>query len=57
MQTKIRKLVRRAFLLTCGAGLFQAQGCVLDPDIILRTQISAATDFAIFMLDNLTAGF
>lgn len=39
-----------------GAILFQAQGCNLDPDIALRAGISAGSDIAIFLLQNLAAG-
>jgi hypothetical protein len=57
MQKRFKKSVRTLYLLAAGAGLFQAQGCTLDPDIVLRAQLSAATDLAIFILENLTASF
>jgi len=42
-----------------GAGLvvYQAGGCSLDPDILLRAGLTAGSDLAIFLLENLTSSF
>lgn len=47
----------RSFLsaVASGAVLWQAAGCVVDPDIILRAGISAGSDIAVFLLENLAA--
>lgn len=42
-------------LLASGTLLWQAAGCMVDPDIFLRAGISAGSDLAVFLLDNLVA--
>lgn len=49
---RMRKLLG---LLSGGAVLWQAAGCTVDPDIFLRATISAGSDLAIFLLENLAA--
>lgn len=36
--------------------LLQAGNCSVDPDILLRAGLSAGTDTAIFLLENLVRG-
>lgn len=36
--------------------LFQAAGCVIDPDIFLRAGLQIASEVAVFALDNLLVG-
>ena len=57
MWKQIRRCVKRCSIGLTGGGaiLFQAQGCNLDPDIALRAGISAGSDLAIFLLQNLAA--
>ena len=55
MQSRMARWVRWTSLMT-GAVMFQAAGCTVDPDIILRAGISTGADFAIFLLENLAAG-
>jgi hypothetical protein len=39
------------------AGACVVQGCIFeDPDVRLRAGLSVASDFAIFLLENATAG-
>lgn len=40
-------------LAALGAGGFLFQGCIADPDIFLRAGLSAGSDLAIFLLENL----
>lgn len=42
-------------VLASGAVLWQTAGCMVDPDIILRAGISAGSDIAVFLLENLAA--
>lgn len=50
---------RRLGLWSCLLGGCLFQGCPIapniDPDLILRAQISFASDLAIFLLDNVVA--
>jgi hypothetical protein len=51
-----RVMKRRLTHLTiwaCLAGGCLLQGCTIDPDILLRASISAASDLSIFLLQNL----
>ena len=53
-----RVMKRRLTHLTiwaCLAGGCLLQGCTIDPDVQLRAFISAASDFSIFLLQNLAA--
>ena len=53
---------QRLGLWTSLAGGCLLQGCsminqnVIDPDLLLRAQLSLASDLAIFLLENLAAG-
>lgn len=41
----------------CLAGACAVQGCIFDdPDVQLRAGLSAASDLAIFLLENAAAG-
>ncbi|UCE62344.1 MAG: hypothetical protein JSU63_11645 [Phycisphaerales bacterium] len=53
MQERFKKVVRWAYLVGAGTGVFQLAGCSVDPDIILRAGLSAGSDLAIFLLENL----
>lgn len=55
-QSKTRRFLRWLSLGSAGAVVFQAAGCMVDPDIVLRAGISASADLAIFLLENLAAG-
>ncbi len=53
MQEQFKKAVRWAYLAGAGMGVFQLAGCSVDPDVLLRAGLSAGSDFAIFLLENL----
>jgi len=40
-----------------GLILFQAGGCMIDPDIALRAGLTFASDLTIFLIDNLIVSF
>lgn len=42
-------------VMLSGGLLFQMEGCVVDPDILLRAGLSVATDLSVFLLENLAA--
>jgi len=53
MPTRMKKLL----IGLCSAGVFALQGCIFqDPDVGLRAGLSFASDLAIFLLENTTAG-
>lgn len=55
MLTRFGKPARWIRLAGTGIGLYLFQsGCAIDPDIILRAGISASSDLAIFLLENLS---
>lgn len=56
IHTSARRVLRWLSLGSAGALVFQAAGCMIDPDIVLRAGISASADLAIFLLENLAAG-
>ena len=53
MQKQIQRLLRWWYVAGAGAGLLAVQGCNIDPDIKLRAALSAGSDLAIFLLENL----
>ena len=58
MRRQIKRLLKWWYVAGAGIGVFQAQGCLfdpnmLDPDITLRAGLSAGSDLAIFLLENL----
>ncbi|MFQ5590707.1 MAG: hypothetical protein ACE5HE_06075 [Phycisphaerae bacterium] len=55
MQNRFRRLVRWVYLIGGGTCVFQAAGCIVDPDVQLRAALSAASDISIFLLENLVA--
>ena len=55
----MRKRLRKLLIGLCPAGalVLQFQGCIFqDPDVGLRAGLSLASDLAIFLLENATAG-
>lgn len=52
----MNKRLRHLTVWSCLAGGCLLQGCLIDPDIQLRAAIAAASDFSIFLLQNLAAG-
>lgn len=55
MRKPFQKLLRWAYVVGGGVGVFQVTGCNIDPDIALQTGLSVASDFSIFLLENLVA--
>lgn len=58
----MKKAFRRTRLWACLAGGCLLQGCMtgtgqtlLDPDLTVRAGLSIASDFAVFLLENLLA--
>ncbi len=57
MMTQLARPARWMRLAGMGIGAYLLQtGCALDPDIALRAGITASTDLAVFLLENLVAG-
>ena len=53
----MRRRLQKVLAWWCLAGGCLFQGCVFeDPDVQLRAGLSAASDLAIFLLENATAG-
>ena len=55
MQKRIRRVLKWYSVIGAGAGLYAVQGCVVDPDIILRAGLTASSNLMIFLLENLSA--
>ena len=55
MRKSYQRLFRWAYLVGGGAGVFQVTGCSIDPDVTLRAALSVASDFSIFLFENLFA--
>lgn len=53
MQRQIRRLFRWWYVTGAGVGLLAVQSCTVDPDIQLRAALSAGSDLAIFLMENL----
>ena len=57
MMTQLARPARWMRLVGMGIGTYLLQtGCAIDPDIALRAGITATSDLAVFLLENLAAG-
>ncbi len=50
---RIHPRLWNAMKLLSASTLFQMGGCAVDPDIILRSSLSLASDLSVFFLENL----